>query len=50
MEKTAQNQSNSPTKLSQALIDASLMFEQLSPETQKALIELMRQFVAKNGS
>lgn len=46
MENSTQNQSNSPAELSQALLDTALMFEQLPPETRKALIELMRQFVA----
>lgn len=30
------------------LVGAALMFEQLPPETRKALIELMRQFAAKS--
>lgn len=48
MENSAQNQSKSSTGLSQAQLDAALMFEQLPPETRKALIELMRQLVAKS--
>lgn len=48
MENTAQNQSDSHTELSQELLDTALMFEQLPPETRKALIELIRQFVAKS--
>ncbi len=48
MEKSAQNQSNSHTELSQELFDTALMFEQLPLETRKALIELMRQLVAKS--
>lgn len=47
MENSTQNQSNSPAELSQALLDTALMFEQLPPETRKALIELMRQLVAE---
>lgn len=48
MENSAQNQSDSHTELSQVLIDTALMFEQLPPETRKALIELIRQLAAKN--
>lgn len=48
MENPTQNQSDSSMELSHALLDTVLMFEQLPPETRKALIELMRQFVAKN--
>lgn len=48
MEKSTQKQSKSHTELSQALLDTALMFEQLPPETRKALIELMRQLVAKS--
>lgn len=48
MENTVQNQSDSHTELSQDLLDAALMFEQLPPETRKALIKLVWQFVAKS--
>lgn len=46
MENSAQNQSDSQIEISQELLDAALMFEQLPPETRKALIELMRQISA----
>lgn len=48
MENSTQNQNDTPAEPSEALLDVSLMFEQLPPETRKTLIELMRQFTAKS--
>ena len=48
MENSAQNPNDAPAEPSEALLDIALMFEQLPPETRKALIELMRQFAAKS--
>ncbi len=48
MDNYAHNQSDSHTELSQTLINAALMFEQLPPEMRKALIELVRQLAVKS--
>ena len=48
MSDSPKSQSGSNTELSQEVMTAALMFEKLSPEAQKTLIELMRQIATKN--
>lgn len=47
MGNSKQNQRDSSTALFQDLLDVALMFERLSPEVRKALVELMRQLADK---